>query len=160
MGRTNILLAIKLGFIALSILFYLIALVAEVYYQTIPNDTMHGFECLLIGWLAFFIDWGLFFAWFSNLMFFASLIMSFWRISGFIAIPIMGIAILLTIPAFTLSELMYNEAGMMTPVEVKYGVYIWMFSYITLFVGLFIPATWKKKIDPLPESQTPINEIP
>lgn len=151
MERMNIWMVVKLGLIGLAALLYVISLVSGVYYQVTPQSTVHGFECLILGWMGFFYDWNLIIPWASNLLIFACIPMAFFRITNFIAIPISLIAILMAIPALMVYQLMYNEAGMITEVYLLSGIYIWLGSYIVLFIALLIPTKWKKNTKPIPE---------
>ena len=159
-GRLNPIMIVKLGLLGFSLLLYLISLVSDVYYQVTPGTSVHGFECLIIGWLSFFYDWSLLVPWISNILYLACIIMAFFRITNFIAIPISVIAICMTIPSFFVSTLMYNEAGMTTAVIIKFGLYFWVASYVVLFMSTLIPTAWKKQINPIPETQPDIHSIP
>lgn len=86
--------------------------------------------------------------------------MGFFRITGYIAIAVGFVAIIMSIPAFFILEFMYNEAGMMTNADILYGAFLWFLSYVILFISLIIPAHWKKHTKPIPEPEPDINAIP
>lgn len=160
MPRLSILMIVKLGLVGLAVLFYLISVVSPAYYQIAPKDTIHGFECLLLGWLSLFYNPINLLPWFSNFFFLACIPMGFFRITGFIAIPIGVAAIIMAIPALFIFQLMYNENGMITSVDILYGTYIWLLSYFLLFASLLIPARWNRQPKPIPEPEPDINTIP
>lgn len=160
MPRLSAAMIIKLVFVGFSVLLYLISLVSDAYYQVTPKDTIQGFECLLLGWLSIFYNPLIFLPWLSNFLYLACIPIGFFRVPGFIAIPISFIGIMMALPALFVFQLMYNEAGMITSVDILYGTFIWFLSHILLFISLLIPAQWKNHTKNIPEPQPDINTMP
>lgn len=156
----NFPLVFKIGTLLLSILFYLVSLVLPCYYMHHDLEGIYGFVCLIFGWMVFFYDPVFIIPWFSNFLFLLCIPFAFFRISGYIVIPICLVAICMAIPAFFVTALPMNEVGGISAVTIDSGTYLWFISYITLLVSLCIPAKWQRRINSSLETIPDINEIP
>ena len=110
--------------------------------------------------IGFFYDPVFIIPWLSNFLFLLCIPFAFFRISGYIVIPIAFIAIIMAIPAFFVTALPMNEVGGVSEVTLDAGIYIWFLAYLTLFVSLCIPAKWQRRVKSHSESEPDINSIP
>lgn len=156
----NIPLVFKIGLLLLAILFYLVSLILPCYYMEHDLEGIYGFFCLIFGWMVFFYDPVFIIPWLSNFLFILCIPFAFFRISGYIVIPICLAAIGMAIPAFFVTALPMNEVGGISPVKLNAGAYIWFIAYITLFFSLCIPAKWQRRINLLKESEPDVSLIP
>ena len=140
----NILLILKLSIVALSGILYIIALALPAFISNTGEGMYEGILCLIMGWMSFTLGSIPFLAYMTNLFYFASIPLGFFRTTTYIAIPLMVIALVMAFPAFTINEMIANEGGSMIEVTSGSGMYIWYLSYVFLFISLFIPGRWKK----------------
>lgn len=105
-------------------------------------DGYRGFHCLLFGWttilgsLAFFVPWT------ANLLYLPSLLLlaiPARPLRVFLALPAMGLA--LALGALRIDEVLVNEAGHRSPVELGAGAWLWLASFSVLIAGFLLPRS-------------------
>jgi hypothetical protein len=100
-----------------------------------------GIECLLFGGLAItFGKWVAFGAWLANVFFFFGLTIKNERVV--LKLIFSTIAILLSLLAFTITELPLHEGTLFTPVSIGIGCYFWVASIGLFFVKSFLSPSY------------------
>lgn len=144
-GGMNKPLAIKISLITLSLILYLIALLLPAFVTKTGKVVASGFACLVFGWYIILTDIKLFIIYLTNLLYFASIPMALFKITSYIAMPLMLVALLISIMIFFIDVTIQDFGGVYWYPENASAVYLWFLSYVILFAALFIPAHWMRK---------------
>ncbi|HEU4718735.1 MAG TPA: hypothetical protein VFU15_12915 [Bacteroidia bacterium] len=130
----------------LSLVFYLLALMSHAY-----SDGTYGITCAAMGWSIILTGNLLaFIAWFSNIPFWTAFFMfviSRKKNVHMTAFWLSAVALLFSMGAFAVHEVMENEGGMSHMVEIAGGAYTWMASYAILLTGTILSTTTLKKVE-------------
>lgn len=127
----------KLIFGISAAMLWLFALILPSY-----SDGTPGIACFLFGWTMLFDDHTFaFLAWLGNLPFciaFFMFLLGRKRRVIRLAMLLATISFLLSFGALTISEIANGETGVVTEVDVKSGIYVWMASFLTIAIGSWI----------------------
>jgi hypothetical protein len=106
------------------------------------SDGTPGLLCFIMGWTMLFSgNLFAFGAWVSNLPFWISFfLLMFGRRSGAYnaALFLAAFALMLSLGAFSVTEVMQNEAGLVMAVHPSLSVYVWLSANILLTTGAVI----------------------
>ncbi|KAA0210569.1 MAG: hypothetical protein OZ913_00455 [Ignavibacteriaceae bacterium] len=135
----------KLGFIALSVLLYLISLLLPVFVGISETVSYSGFSCLFMGWFSFSMGIIYTLPYLTNFVYFLSIPFGLFKLTTYIAIPLMVIVLITAFPAFTITQMITDETGRMVTVTAGSGMYVWYLSYVIFLFSLFIP-NYRRKV--------------